>query len=340
MSKRAKRTATTKIMDTDSFDYEIVCKAPPVPSGEAPQNGRNKRKVETRPSTTITLSIPTQDEECPLTLDKISQSKLEFLPDVTFCKDKPHHTKLTLPCGHSFSAMVLIYNWCKNNMTCPYCRSGHTHRADTNFLPHHFSSQMASHIQTTLQSERERDEQLEMSDLFTISRLSIPFDSLAFNGNLSLRVEFFDIPAQSERPARPIFTSNSNLIPFIDLSDAGPSFMPRGQLRTISHIMHMGVNHIKISVRVNMGREQMVIDNSPMINIQQVENNKIVVDGIRAAIIDGEDRLVRGGGVQVETPTKFEIRFNRSMLSAQLHILDNVLWRPGSERLEIMSVGF
>ena len=60
-----------KKMDTDPFEYEIVCKAPPVPAGEAPQNGRNKRKGEGRPSTVVVLSIPTLEDECPLTLDSI-----------------------------------------------------------------------------------------------------------------------------------------------------------------------------------------------------------------------------------------------------------------------------
>ena len=111
-------------------------------------------------SVTATLSIPTEDEECPLTLDLISQSQLPFLPEKTpFLLDRPQHTKLTLPCGHAFSAMTLIYNFCKNNMVCPCCRAGEDVKADTNCLPPHLRAEFKAQIQKTLEAERRQDDE-------------------------------------------------------------------------------------------------------------------------------------------------------------------------------------
>ena len=108
--------------------------------------------------TKVTLSIPLPDDECPIALEPISTAFLSFLPDCSFIKDTPEYSKMTLPCGHSFSAMVIVYNWCKNNMLCPCCRQGHTCRANVNYLPSHFRDQLKAHVNRSLQTERLEDE--------------------------------------------------------------------------------------------------------------------------------------------------------------------------------------
>ena len=328
-----------KPMDTDPFEYVIICKAPPVPAGEAPVNGRNnKRKGDGRPSTVVTLSIPALEDECPLTLDNIGQSKLDFLPDTSFMEDRPLHTKLTLPCGHSFCAMVLVYSWCKNNMTCPCCRAGHQHKADPTCLPGHFGPTMATHVKSTLEEERVSDESVGDFN-FSISRLIIPFTAFALNNQLSLRLEFYDIPEPAERHPRPIFTSNSDLIPLIEAGDDGPAFVPRGQLRTISHIMHMGINNMRLSVYLNVGQtERMVIDLTPMVSLQDIQNNRIVVEGMQTAVITSDESLIDIPGNQA-SHTSFEIRFATSQINPMTALLSNVVWRPGAQRLELLSVG-
>lgn len=74
---------------------------------------------------TMDLTEPGPDEECSITLERIADYSLDF---VTGCvvKAKPQLTKATLPCGHGFSAMALLYHFAQNSMTCPCCRSGHT----------------------------------------------------------------------------------------------------------------------------------------------------------------------------------------------------------------------
>ena len=120
--QQTKRKRTAKAMDGTKkskaepavIQYDIVERSPTSRLSGSSLWTEPKRKF-----LTVSLCIPEPDEECPLTLDKITDSKLEFLPDTTFLKDNPLHTKMRLPCGHSFHAMALIYCWCKTNMLCP-----------------------------------------------------------------------------------------------------------------------------------------------------------------------------------------------------------------------------
>jgi hypothetical protein len=81
----------------------------------------------------LDLSEPEQDEECSISLEKIREYRLPFMPDDPENKQgtasplasQPHLTKASLPCGHGFNAMALLYHFAKNSMTCPFCRAGH-----------------------------------------------------------------------------------------------------------------------------------------------------------------------------------------------------------------------
>jgi hypothetical protein len=98
-----------------TFTYNLISKS-------INENLSSRGSTARRHSVLITLSIPTDDEECPLTLESIAESNLPCLPGVSFLRERPLHTKLTLPCNHSFSAISLVYSFCKNSMTCPCCR--------------------------------------------------------------------------------------------------------------------------------------------------------------------------------------------------------------------------
>ena len=80
-------------------------------------------------SLSLDLTEPGPDEECSITLEKIGEYRLAFVPATGgggAVKDKPQLTKATLPCGHGFNAMALLYHFAQNSMTCPCCRTGHT----------------------------------------------------------------------------------------------------------------------------------------------------------------------------------------------------------------------
>ena len=138
----------------------------------------------------VTLSIPLPDEECPVALEPISTASLSFLPDCPFIKDTPEYSKMTLPCGHSFAAMVIVYNWCKNNMLCPCCRQGHACRANVNYLPTHFRDQLKAHVNRSLQTERIDDERDQIHAILNISPITMSFETLANEGSLELVVGF------------------------------------------------------------------------------------------------------------------------------------------------------
>lgn len=100
----------------------------------------------------ISLSEPGPNEECSITLDPISDYRLPFLPqEVPSCvmTGEPGLTKASLPCGHSFNAMALLYHFTKNSMTCPICRAGHPHaQMASQSLPFHARKHFTQHLES------------------------------------------------------------------------------------------------------------------------------------------------------------------------------------------------
>ena len=142
----------------------------------------------------VTLSIPTPDDECPIALEPITTAHLEFLPDCSFIKDTPQYSKMTLPCGHSFSAMVVIYNFCKNGMICPCCRQGPQRRANVNYLPVHFKDQLKAHVTSSLSAEQVEDERDTIHTLLNMTPMTMSFESLANDGCLEMIINFYFQP--------------------------------------------------------------------------------------------------------------------------------------------------
>lgn len=90
-------------------------------------------------STSVQLSRPDAGEECMIAQEPMVDYKLPFLrSDAAICEDKPELVKASLPCGHSFNALALLYHFAKNAMTCPCCRAGHakTVLSDASIPPH------------------------------------------------------------------------------------------------------------------------------------------------------------------------------------------------------------
>ena len=120
---------------------------------DAARSSRPSNKVEFELSSrsgnklNVVLSDPEKDDECPLTLDSISNDALDFLPSgSSFLEGSPSYKKMCLPCGHSFGALNLIYHFLKNNMQCPCCRAGPTDRAAVSSLPKHLRTVLTRHI--------------------------------------------------------------------------------------------------------------------------------------------------------------------------------------------------
>jgi hypothetical protein len=172
-----------------AIDYEVICL--PGPSEILPRDLKTLK---------VKLSVPGPDEECPVALETISTAELTFLPGCTFFQDIPQYTKMTLPCGHSFSAMVIIYSWCKNNMLCPCCRQGLKCKASVKHLPSHFKDQLAAQVSSSLQSERVEDERDNILSLLQMTPITTSFVELADERSLQLIVTFYFRVANETHP--------------------------------------------------------------------------------------------------------------------------------------------
>ena len=104
-------------------------------------------------SLSLRLTVPDTDEECSITMEPMSEYRLPFIP-ASFkkghlIKDQPRLTKATLPCGHSFCALAVLYHFAKNSMTCPCCRAGHTNeKMGEQSVPQHIRKYFSKHLAT------------------------------------------------------------------------------------------------------------------------------------------------------------------------------------------------
>jgi len=110
----------------------------------------------------VVLSQPDQDEECSIAMEPIREYRLPFLSDsACVWEHRPDLAKASLPCGHAFSALALLYHFAKNAMTCPCCRAGHdkTVLADAS-IPTHLRRAFTRH----LLEERSREVQEQIAE--------------------------------------------------------------------------------------------------------------------------------------------------------------------------------
>ena len=85
----------------------------------------------------VTVSIPNDDDECPITMGPMKEDALDFLPDQTLFPHLPDLRKTTLPCGHSFGSMNLLYYFSRNSTMCPNCRAGFSSPLSLDCIPAH-----------------------------------------------------------------------------------------------------------------------------------------------------------------------------------------------------------
>ena len=327
--KRARQSPSIKT----PFNYSLVAMQ---------KNSHRGLKWENY-SVTVTLSIPEEDDECPLTLDLISESKLSFLPESPFLLDRPQHCKLTLPCGHSFSALTLIYNYCKNYMVCPCCRAGKEERMDVSCLPRHLRDDIRAHLRQVSQEEQ-RAQQIE--DMIAVAGIVsvLPYHVLAVNNNLSMQIEFYTITS-----ALPV---NASVLPTfvmatpLQAGEDGMQLAPRSDLRSIANIANLGVNAVRISIYLTMrGTGRVAIDATPITQLPQVSDENtprnLTIPGITSiasTFQNGFEVIIqlRDNNDNETPPTRFCLTFSQSAASPHLRI-QNIIWHAGTETLAIMS---
>ena len=323
MNKRAKINPIEDVYTP--FNYQLVAKEKNIPIKCSQY------------CVTVAFGIPAEEEECPLTLDSIAESKLSFLPDTPFLLDRPKHCKVTLPCGHSFSALTLMYNFCKNYMTCPCCRAGKQVRMDVLCLPKHLRSDFKNHLQRVTHEEREQEARIA-GFVYVLT-----YSHLADNDNLELMMEFYNNNNASTLSSEnsPIYTMTTRLQ--ANGSNISTFLEPRTDLRGISNVAHMGVNAIRLSMHLFMPRTgRVVIDSTAITPLPQVGEGMspavLTIPGTTATATadhDGFDFIIRLNDNNVNS-TRFSVFLLQSASSPHLSIR-GINWHPGTETLMITS---
>jgi hypothetical protein len=117
----------------------------------------------------LELSEPQPGEECCIAMDLMATHRVEWMGEQTVVVGQPHLTKATLPCGHGFHALTLLYHFAKNEMTCPCCRHGFARQPMAwASLPPHLKPGMEARLERVLREEREAQ---VASDTQAVSRL-------------------------------------------------------------------------------------------------------------------------------------------------------------------------
>ena len=102
----------------------------------------------------VRLAVPAPDELCPLTFSPVSEDELDFLPGLTFLEASPLVRQLTLPCGHVFGALNLLYHFARRNMLCPCCRRGVPTQINARYIPKHLRAAIVARVAGEVQQER------------------------------------------------------------------------------------------------------------------------------------------------------------------------------------------
>ena len=271
--------------------------------------------------TQVMLSVPCADDECPLALESMQEAKLHFF-DAPFFADKPEYKKLTLPCGHSFTATLLAYSFCKNGMTCPCCRAGHEVKADVASLPSHL------HLEFNKRVEVPEDD-----DGVQVIGITLPF-RISSVGNLSLVVDLFETAN-----ARSVFSTHNSLVPIQEEGSDIPAFRTVGNmagLGAISHMIFMGMGMMRVSVQIDMLGDSIMIDHSDMVDLTEegvAQQQRIRVPGVRSTTSLDRSLTMHGSNNARQDAQRnaFDIGLRRVLRANNVThaLLDHVVWRPG-----------
>jgi hypothetical protein len=255
----------------------------------------------------ILMSVPTDGEECPLTLDSMRASSLDFLPEAVFLPFRPLHSKLTLACGHSFSCMALLYSFCRNTMQCPCCRAGFSERMDVQCLPKHLREPFRAKVQTAISSDALEEHASTVS--------YIPYSVLAATDRLSLLLEFHET-AESLNPVFAVSTYLRMHAP----SPGTVTLEPRTDLRGVSNTAFMGVKALRLVIVLTIpGAGSHSIDDTPVTALPPVRN-------------DNTMRVMDLGGSMLGS-AEIQTRFSLHLFNS---VIKNIVWTPRSETLSLM----
>ena len=270
-----------------SFAYEIV------------STGRVKKSM------IALFSIPEEQDECPLTLELIKESKLSFL-DTTFCEERPLHSKLTLPCGHSFHSLSLLYSLCKNSMRCPCCRQGHEGKADPKCLPVHIRGAISERVET-----EEASDALEMESLF------LPYSMLAESGSLIFIIKLFETTTS----ANPLYTFSC----LINATD-DRNYIARCDYRSLSEAFSCaGAMQLAVHLHLDIMNSTINIDCSRVFEVKEGVSIQESLGPVNPILENREVEAVMMG------------RTNSFQISSENKHITNIIWKSNQHFMQIVA---
>jgi len=112
-----------------------------------------------RSKLTVRLHTPEPETECPILQQPIASAAFDLFPK-PYLSDQSTHTAMTLPCGHTFHAMALVYHWARNrNVLCPVCRAGPQHQQLVMAkLPKEWRYSMAARVRREQKHDKSEEE--------------------------------------------------------------------------------------------------------------------------------------------------------------------------------------
>jgi hypothetical protein len=357
-NKRPKHTPAQEV-PPDSAASPAPMPNPPIKYNVTGLLSARERFAEDINSIEVTLTPPSPDEECPIALEAISTAELSFLPGCSFFKDRPDYSKMTLPCGHSFSAMVLIYNWCKSNMLCPCCRRGLDCRANINYLPTHFREQIKAQVASSLTAERIEDERESIQAILDMTPMTLSFADLAIEGCLEMTIGFYFNPnwgqaIESSNPLdppnqRPTSRGHFRMITRLTTQterrgdrQAVPVFRPLQRHMDVLRMPPSGVTSITVTTQMRIiGAGLVDVDSSGEIDFPvALPSTGEAQDGPAPLIVRRANgyrpRDAAQSGAVSSLPvipvSTFEITFNER---GGVVFLDNVAWIPDSTHVRV-----
>ena len=145
---------------------------------------RSEGTIDRRKTTRLVMSAPQPEEECCISMEPIAEytmgleQRANETPVQSMVPQAPLLTKATLPCGHGFSALALLYHFTKNDMTCPCCRSGHAKmQMARQSIPQHMRPALERRMAAS--REEERMEQIASDTLTVAAMLELEVNSAA-----------------------------------------------------------------------------------------------------------------------------------------------------------------
>jgi hypothetical protein len=106
----------------------------------------------------LDTSHASDTDTCPIWQERFQDVELEIAKGKPFLKKHPEICVATLPCGHRFSALGIMYHFVLLDMRCPLCRDGVNKRARVGSIPHVFRGCMKYKLKSMREEEKtERD---------------------------------------------------------------------------------------------------------------------------------------------------------------------------------------